>query len=158
MGPSLLLCSTSFAEGEPAPAPAPAPVTLHPPFCRRRVLAISDGIEHIGNLRWELALCLLAAWTICYFCIWKGTKSTGKDEEKTARTFEGGGSAGGKPRCSVLRAIRKLRVHLATRMQGDHRKGLWGLAGWQLCVGAGKAAAQGLCVNACGLFQDLIRP
>jgi len=42
------------------------------------VLAISDGIEHIGNLRWELALCLLAAWTICYFCIWKGTKSTGK--------------------------------------------------------------------------------
>ena len=42
------------------------------------MLAISDGIEHIGNLRWELALCLLAAWTICYFCIWKGTKSTGK--------------------------------------------------------------------------------
>ena len=53
-------------------------MTLCPPFCRRRVLAISDGIEHIGNLRWELALCLLAAWTICYFCIWKGTKSTGK--------------------------------------------------------------------------------
>lgn len=78
MGQSLLLCSTSFAEDEPAPAPAPAPVTLHPTFCRRRVLAISDGIEHIGNLRWELALCLLAAWTICYFCIWKGTKSTGK--------------------------------------------------------------------------------
>ncbi|RLV94680.1 hypothetical protein DV515_00013035, partial [Chloebia gouldiae] len=46
-------------------------------FWERRVLAISDGIEHIGNLRWELALCLLAAWTICYFCIWKGTKSTG---------------------------------------------------------------------------------
>ncbi|KAI4553631.1 hypothetical protein MJT46_015811 [Ovis ammon polii x Ovis aries] len=45
---------------------------------RRRVLAISNGIEHIGDLRWELALCLLAAWTICYFCIWKGTKSTGK--------------------------------------------------------------------------------
>uniref|UniRef100_A0A5F9D2S1 Transporter n=1 Tax=Oryctolagus cuniculus TaxID=9986 RepID=A0A5F9D2S1_RABIT len=47
-------------------------------FWERRVLAISDGIQHIGNLRWELALCLLAAWTICYFCIWKGTKSTGK--------------------------------------------------------------------------------
>ncbi|KAM6256626.1 sodium- and chloride-dependent GABA transporter 3 isoform 2-T2 [Porphyrio hochstetteri] len=47
-------------------------------FWERRVLAISGGIEHIGNLRWELALCLLAAWTICYFCIWKGTKSTGK--------------------------------------------------------------------------------
>lgn len=51
---------------------------------RRRVLAISDGIEHIGNLRWELALCLLAAWTICYFCIWKGTKSTGKVRLKTS--------------------------------------------------------------------------
>ncbi|XP_021107879.1 sodium- and chloride-dependent GABA transporter 3 isoform X3 [Heterocephalus glaber] len=47
-------------------------------FWERHVLAISDGIEHIGSLRWELALCLLAAWTICYFCIWKGTKSTGK--------------------------------------------------------------------------------
>uniref|UniRef100_A0A8B9GB24 Transporter n=1 Tax=Amazona collaria TaxID=241587 RepID=A0A8B9GB24_9PSIT len=50
----------------------------HTALYDKKVLAISDGIEHIGNLRWELALCLLAAWTICYFCIWKGTKSTGK--------------------------------------------------------------------------------
>ncbi|XP_072256183.1 sodium- and chloride-dependent GABA transporter 2-like [Pyxicephalus adspersus] len=47
-------------------------------FWERRVLNISDGIEHIGSLRWELALCLLLAWIICYFCIWKGVKSTGK--------------------------------------------------------------------------------
>uniref|UniRef100_A0A8C9VHZ1 Transporter n=1 Tax=Scleropages formosus TaxID=113540 RepID=A0A8C9VHZ1_SCLFO len=47
-------------------------------FWERRVLSISSGIEHIGSLRWELALCLLLAWFICYFCIWKGPKSTGK--------------------------------------------------------------------------------
>uniref|UniRef100_A0A8C5PB97 Solute carrier family 6 member 13 n=1 Tax=Leptobrachium leishanense TaxID=445787 RepID=A0A8C5PB97_9ANUR len=47
-------------------------------FWERRVLKISDGIENIGSLQWELALCLLLAWIICYFCIWKGVKSTGK--------------------------------------------------------------------------------
>ncbi|KAM9311363.1 sodium- and chloride-dependent GABA transporter 2 isoform 2-T2 [Gastrophryne carolinensis] len=47
-------------------------------FWERRVLNISDGIDHIGSLRWELALCLLLAWIVCYFCIWKGVKSTGK--------------------------------------------------------------------------------
>lgn len=45
---------------------------------RRRVLSISGGIEQVGKLRWELALCLAMAWVICYFCIWKGPKSTGK--------------------------------------------------------------------------------
>uniref|UniRef100_A0A6Q2ZI90 Transporter n=1 Tax=Esox lucius TaxID=8010 RepID=A0A6Q2ZI90_ESOLU len=45
---------------------------------RRRVLGISSGIEHIGKLRWELAMCLALAWIVCYFCIWKGPKSTGK--------------------------------------------------------------------------------
>ncbi|XP_053320336.1 sodium- and chloride-dependent GABA transporter 2-like isoform X2 [Spea bombifrons] len=47
-------------------------------FWERRVLNISDGIDHMGSLQWELALCLLLAWIICYFCIWKGVKSTGK--------------------------------------------------------------------------------
>uniref|UniRef100_A0A803JFV1 Transporter n=1 Tax=Xenopus tropicalis TaxID=8364 RepID=A0A803JFV1_XENTR len=47
-------------------------------FWERRVLRISDGIDNIGGLHWELALCLLLAWIICYFCIWKGVKSTGK--------------------------------------------------------------------------------
>uniref|UniRef100_A0A8C7W2U2 Transporter n=1 Tax=Oncorhynchus mykiss TaxID=8022 RepID=A0A8C7W2U2_ONCMY len=45
---------------------------------RRRVLRISDGIESLGGIRWELALCLLLSWAICYFCIWKGVRSTGK--------------------------------------------------------------------------------
>uniref|UniRef100_A0A3Q3FMC5 Transporter n=1 Tax=Labrus bergylta TaxID=56723 RepID=A0A3Q3FMC5_9LABR len=44
----------------------------------RRVLKISGGIEEVGSLRWELALCLILSWVICYFCVWKGIKSTGK--------------------------------------------------------------------------------
>ncbi|OCT57814.1 hypothetical protein XELAEV_18002994mg [Xenopus laevis] len=47
-------------------------------FWENRVLHLSDGIEHLGNVRWDLALCLLLAWIVCYFCIWKGVKSTGK--------------------------------------------------------------------------------
>uniref|UniRef100_A0A8C4Q6X4 Transporter n=1 Tax=Eptatretus burgeri TaxID=7764 RepID=A0A8C4Q6X4_EPTBU len=47
-------------------------------FWERRVLKISSGIEEVGSVRWELAGCLLAGWIICYFCIWKGPKSTGK--------------------------------------------------------------------------------
>uniref|UniRef100_A0A8C4YM10 Uncharacterized protein n=1 Tax=Gopherus evgoodei TaxID=1825980 RepID=A0A8C4YM10_9SAUR len=45
---------------------------------RKRVLGLTDGIHNLGTVRWELALCLLFAWVICYFCIWKGVKSTGK--------------------------------------------------------------------------------
>lgn len=47
-------------------------------FYRRRALMISDGIEHVGNIRWELAGTLLLVWIVCYFCIWKGVKWTGK--------------------------------------------------------------------------------
>ncbi|KAM8971855.1 sodium- and chloride-dependent betaine transporter-like [Pelodytes ibericus] len=47
-------------------------------FWENRVLGLSGGIEHLGSVRWELALCLLLGWIICYFCIWKGVSSTGK--------------------------------------------------------------------------------
>ncbi|KAM9334649.1 sodium- and chloride-dependent betaine transporter-like [Symphorus nematophorus] len=40
-----------------------------------RVLKMSDELSKIN---WELALCLLFAWIICYFCIFKGIKSIGK--------------------------------------------------------------------------------
>ena len=60
-------------------SPRPHLAVYPPPLiCRRRVLSISPGIQHLGGLRWELALCLLLAWIICYFCIWKGVKITGK--------------------------------------------------------------------------------
>ncbi|XP_041638682.1 sodium- and chloride-dependent GABA transporter 2-like [Cheilinus undulatus] len=47
-------------------------------FWERRVLNITGSIEELGEIRWELALCLLLSWVICYFCVWKGVKSTGK--------------------------------------------------------------------------------
>ncbi|XP_067275611.1 sodium- and chloride-dependent GABA transporter 2-like isoform X2 [Pseudorasbora parva] len=47
-------------------------------FWERRVLALSGGIEEIGKINWEILLCLIAVWIVCYFCVWKGVKSTGK--------------------------------------------------------------------------------
>ncbi|XP_044198685.1 sodium- and chloride-dependent betaine transporter-like [Thunnus albacares] len=46
-------------------------------FWINRVLRMSDDMS-LGKVHWDLALCLLLAWIICYFCIWKGIKSTGK--------------------------------------------------------------------------------
>uniref|UniRef100_A0A672Z3E1 Transporter n=1 Tax=Sphaeramia orbicularis TaxID=375764 RepID=A0A672Z3E1_9TELE len=47
-------------------------------FCVRRVLGLSGGLEEVGSVRWDLAGCLLLSWIVCYFCIWKGVKSSGK--------------------------------------------------------------------------------
>uniref|UniRef100_A0A3Q3IUU4 Transporter n=2 Tax=Monopterus albus TaxID=43700 RepID=A0A3Q3IUU4_MONAL len=47
-------------------------------FWERNVLGITGGIEEVGPIKWDLALCLLLVWVICFFCIWKGVKSTGK--------------------------------------------------------------------------------
>nr|CAB3266325.1 sodium- and chloride-dependent creatine transporter 1-like [Phallusia mammillata] len=47
-------------------------------FWEREVLQITNKITEPGNLRWELALCLLIAWLICYVCICKGVRATGK--------------------------------------------------------------------------------
>ncbi|XP_068195987.1 sodium- and chloride-dependent GABA transporter 3-like [Antennarius striatus] len=47
-------------------------------FWERRMLGMSGGIEELGSVRWELALCLLVAWIFCYFSIWKGVRSSGK--------------------------------------------------------------------------------
>ncbi|ESO97939.1 hypothetical protein LOTGIDRAFT_104270 [Lottia gigantea] len=46
----------------------------------REVLAMhkSTGINELGNIKWDLCLCLLAVFIIIYFCLWKGIKSSGK--------------------------------------------------------------------------------
>lgn len=56
-------------------------------LCRRRALRISPGLDHMGSLNWDLALCLFIAWIMCYFCIWKGVKSTGKVGERGFRIW-----------------------------------------------------------------------
>lgn len=45
---------------------------------RNYVLRITDSIGDAGIFRWEILLCLLAAWIGVYFCMWKGVKSSGK--------------------------------------------------------------------------------
>ncbi|KAM5147737.1 sodium- and chloride-dependent taurine transporter [Mantella aurantiaca] len=47
-------------------------------FWEHKVLSLSKGIDDVGVVKWDLALCLLLAWVICFFCIWKGVHSTGK--------------------------------------------------------------------------------
>ncbi|ELU04952.1 hypothetical protein CAPTEDRAFT_166299 [Capitella teleta] len=44
----------------------------------RYVLDISEGIEDVGGIRWQIALCLLLAWTVACICMIKGIKSSGK--------------------------------------------------------------------------------
>ncbi|XP_077385387.1 sodium- and chloride-dependent GABA transporter 2-like [Festucalex cinctus] len=53
-------------------------------YWERKILGLSSGIEHVGNIRWDLALCLLLSWILCAFCIWNGVKTTGKAAYFTA--------------------------------------------------------------------------
>lgn len=46
-------------------------------FWDNRLLRMNDDSSD-GKVLWDLALCLLLAWIICYLCIFKGIKSTGK--------------------------------------------------------------------------------
>lgn len=43
-----------------------------------KVLQLSEGIHAAGEVRFELAMCLLLGWIVVYFCVWKGIKSAGK--------------------------------------------------------------------------------
>lgn len=47
-------------------------------FWENRILQITDGIENVGGFQWELVFCLAVVWILCFFCIWKGIKSTGR--------------------------------------------------------------------------------
>ncbi|XP_050310141.1 sodium- and chloride-dependent GABA transporter ine-like isoform X2 [Anthonomus grandis grandis] len=53
-------------------------------FYDRKVLQISKGIEEFTVLRWELVACLICAWVLIYFGIWKSIKSSAKVRYFTA--------------------------------------------------------------------------
>lgn len=38
----------------------------------------SSGLKNIGGVRWQLMLCLFLIFTIVYFSLWKGVKTSGK--------------------------------------------------------------------------------
>ncbi|KAM9823964.1 sodium- and chloride-dependent betaine transporter-like [Neosynchiropus ocellatus] len=52
-------------------------MTSEDEFWTNRVLRVRDSMA-IGVPHWDLALCLLLAWVICYFCIFKGIRLSGK--------------------------------------------------------------------------------
>ena len=64
--------------------PKPDSINSVTEFWERKILQISPGIDQPGGLQPELAFTLLLAWVICFFCIWKGIKSTGKAVYVTA--------------------------------------------------------------------------
>lgn len=50
----------------------------------KKVLQISAGIEEPGILRWEIVACLITAWVMVYFSIWKSIKSSAQVRYLTA--------------------------------------------------------------------------
>ncbi|XP_069785384.1 creatine transporter-like isoform X2 [Narcine bancroftii] len=65
------------ASAEVCPPTAPAQSSIIQ-FWERRVLRLSSGIGDVGDIGWELCICLIATWMLVYFCIWKGVKTSGK--------------------------------------------------------------------------------
>ncbi|GFT80494.1 sodium-dependent dopamine transporter [Nephila pilipes] len=49
-------------------------------YFNRAVLGLqhSSGIDDLGSIKWELCLCLIAVYLICYFSLWKGISTSGK--------------------------------------------------------------------------------
>ncbi|XP_078601679.1 sodium-dependent proline transporter-like [Branchiostoma floridae x Branchiostoma japonicum] len=47
-------------------------------YWHHRVQQYSSSISETGKVSWELSLCLLLAWVLVFFCLFKGVKSTGK--------------------------------------------------------------------------------
>lgn len=45
---------------------------------------MSPGLEYPGIMRWDLVACLICAWILVYFAIWKSIKSSAKVRYLTA--------------------------------------------------------------------------
>ncbi|XP_070502342.1 sodium- and chloride-dependent GABA transporter ine-like isoform X2 [Chironomus tepperi] len=60
------------------------PQTPAEEFFQNKVLQMSNGIEYPGGIRWDLVACLICAWILVYFAIWKSIKSSTKIRYFTA--------------------------------------------------------------------------
>ncbi|XP_044733776.1 sodium-dependent dopamine transporter [Chrysoperla carnea] len=49
-------------------------------YFNRRILEIhlSGGIDDLGTIKYDMAICLLIVYIICYFSLWKGISTSGK--------------------------------------------------------------------------------
>lgn len=49
-------------------------------YFNRAILELhhSEGLHNLGAVKWDMALCLLAVYVICYFSLWKGISTSGK--------------------------------------------------------------------------------
>ncbi|EDO28460.1 predicted protein, partial [Nematostella vectensis] len=47
-------------------------------YWTNRVLQITDSLEDMGEIRWELVGTLILSWVLVYFCIFKSVRLTGK--------------------------------------------------------------------------------
>ncbi|KAJ8984848.1 hypothetical protein NQ317_013049 [Molorchus minor] len=49
-------------------------------YFNRAILELhqSQGLHDLGAIKWDIALCLLAVYVICYFSLWKGISTSGK--------------------------------------------------------------------------------
>jgi hypothetical protein len=50
----------------------------HSLFCRKRVLQLSEGIDDLVGVQWELLGCLVLGWGLVYLIIWRGLHASGK--------------------------------------------------------------------------------
>ncbi|OWF45690.1 Sodium- and chloride-dependent glycine transporter 1 [Mizuhopecten yessoensis] len=53
-------------------------MTASEEFWERHVLRRTSGIHDMGELRWDLFICLFIAWVVIFLCLCKGVKSSGK--------------------------------------------------------------------------------
>ncbi|XP_052795159.1 sodium- and chloride-dependent glycine transporter 1-like isoform X2 [Mya arenaria] len=47
-------------------------------FWERHVLQLTESIDHLGGLRWQLVITLALAWICVFFCLFKGVAVLGK--------------------------------------------------------------------------------